>query len=159
MAQFSRVFFWCVLFILFYRKKKIWLPSIQRSLLLISPDLTRSSFLSPSSRPSAQRPASWPCASAAWRSPTKISRNPRKTSCTRSRRERRRGFTSKNRHTHTHPYRRLIYCYVRRQREFWYILCMLFLVYPPHSLVTIICERRQIKENKNSLLSAVPNNA
>lgn len=118
-----------------------------------SPNLTQFCCLSTLSRPSAQKPASWHCASAVWRSPTKISRNPRKTSCTRSRKERRRGFTCKNRHSRTHlpvnlllfeaPERVLIY--------FVHVVSGL-----SHSLVTIICERQQIKEKEKITLSAVP---
>lgn len=104
----------------------------------IEPD-TCSSPLTVSSRPSAQKQASWLCENAAWKSPTKTSRSPRRTSCTRSRRAHQRGFTSNLQNLSCFfspplPHLTSIYRCVkeRRQqlsclsppREFWYILCM-----------------------------------
>lgn len=48
------------------------------------------------SRPSVQKQGSWRCGNAAWKSPTKTSKSPRRTSFTRSRRARRRAFTFNN---------------------------------------------------------------
>lgn len=139
---------------------------MERSPALLSPDLTpvfSSLSLSTSSRPSAQRPASWLCGSAAWKSPTKTSRSPRKTSCTRSRRARRRGFTS-NRHSHHHHHLpRLLSAAVWTSggdsrparlppnREFWYILCMSCLVYPTPLLPLYV--KTTNKRTKKCLIS------
>lgn len=125
-----------------------------------------------SSRPSAQKQASWLYASAEWKSPTRTSRSPRKTSCTRSRRARRRGFTSNLQNFNfitlnsplppslpSLPPSLSIAVWKRGgsswvvclpQREFWYILCTSCLALS-HSPVTVMCKDKKIKkrtENK-----------
>lgn len=108
-------------------------------LLLVSLRLN-SSPLPVSSRPSALKQASWLYGSAVWKSPTKTSRSPRKTSCTRNRRAHRRGFTS-NLQTFVFlspsPLLYLPLCERTEAAvelpvspEFWYILCMSCLVSP-----------------------------
>lgn len=126
-----------------------------------------SSLLSVSSRPSAQKQASWLCGSVVWKSPTKTSRSPRKTSCTRSRRAHRRGFTFNLQNFYIfltltpslHPHPAFIYRCVKErrqqlsclspQREFWYILCMSCLAYPtlllPLRVKTINKRTKKIK--------------
>lgn len=122
-----------------------------------------------SSRPSAQKQASWLCASAAWKSPTRTSRSPRKTSCTRSRRARRRGFTSNLQNFNfitlnsplppslpSLPPSLSIAVWKRGgsswvvclpQREFWYILCTSCLALS-HSPVTVMCKDKKIKKGQ-----------
>lgn len=123
-------------------------------------------LLSVSSRPSAQKQASWLCGSAVWKSPTKTSRSPRKTSCTRSRRAHRRGFTSNLQTFYislTLTPSLSIAVWKRGgsswvvcpppQREFWYILCMSCLAYP--TLLLPLCVKTINKRTKKKSVPAL----
>lgn len=126
---------------------------IQKRLLKLHSSLTLvSSPLAVFSRPSARRQASWLCGSGVWKSPTRTSKSPRRTSCTRSRRARRRGFTS---NLHSHPFSYLSLCEreeaaaelsVSPERVLIYFVHVMSGL--SHSLVTVICKDNKQKNRK-----------